>query len=239
MLLLKLLIVVIWKITPLFAEWVADSDNVLFRNDILGAQSTVLELGCGTSGIVGLTLASRVNRYIATDQEYVFKLLKQNIAENQPKGTPGVNGKNASSRTGRSRCETSSGNIEIIALNWEASMITALPEMLQESPTQAITIDAIIACDCIYNDALISPFVETCAAICRLPSEDPQKRPTMCIVAQQLRSHEVFEAWLSKFMTEFRVWRVPDKVLSNNLRGNSGFVIHLGILKEQRNAKAM
>ena len=205
----------------------------------MGADSTILELGCGISGIVGLTLASRVERYIATDQEYVFKLLKQNLAENQFKATPGRYVEDSVARTGRSRYRTNSVCVDIVALDWEESMVTELPKMLQKSKTHSVTIDAIIACDCVYNDALISSFVETCAGICRLPSVTRKRRHTVCIIAQQLRSHEVFEAWLSKFMTEFRVWRVPDNMLKNGLRSNSGYVIHVGILKDQGGTAAV
>lgn len=62
--------VVVWKITPLFADWIASPSNVLFKDAVLDSSSTVIELGCGISGIVGLALAPRVGTYLAT--EYVF-----------------------------------------------------------------------------------------------------------------------------------------------------------------------
>ena len=119
-----------------------------------------------------------------------------------------------------------------MALDWETSIVAEIPNALRESSAQVLSIDAIISCDCIYNEALIPPFVDTCAQICRLPGRNPVNPPTVCVVAQQIRSHEIFEAWLLKFMTEFQVWRIPDEALNDRLRGNSGFVIYLGILKE-------
>ena len=94
--------------------------------------------------------------------------------------------------------------------------------------------DAIIACDCIYNDALIPPLVQTCTDACQLRKawiEDLESEPTVCIIAQQLRSPEVFENWLKAFHKVFRVWRLPDTHLTKDLASNSGFVIHVGVLR--------
>ncbi|KAL2120415.1 hypothetical protein VTJ04DRAFT_4442 [Mycothermus thermophilus] len=73
---------VLWKITPLFAEWLASPTNPLFANGILSSTSLVLELGCGVSALVGLLLAPRVARCVLTDQPYVARLVEQNITEN-------------------------------------------------------------------------------------------------------------------------------------------------------------
>jgi hypothetical protein len=51
-------------------------------------------------------------------------------------------------------------------------------------------------------------------------------------VAQQLRSPDVFDAWLATFHQNFRVWRVPDTLLSEGLRSGSGFVLHFGVLRD-------
>lgn len=92
--------------------------------------------------------------------------------------------------------------------------------------------DAVVACDCIYNDALIEPLVQTCIDVCKLRlQEGGQEMSTVCIVAQQLRSAEVFEGWLKSFHSAFRVWRVPDEELIEGLKSDSGFVIHIGILR--------
>lgn len=90
-------------------------------------------------------------------------------------------------------------------------------------------VDLIVACDCIYNEALIEPLNGTCAALCRL-REDKEK-PTLCLIAQQLRSPDVFEAWLKSFHEKFEVWQVPDRLLDEGLREGSGFIVHLGIVR--------
>ena len=121
-------------------------------------------------------------------------------------------------------------NLVARPLDWETHEVT---HELTSSESQK-SFHAVIACDCIYNDALIEPLVQTCVDVCKLRlSEGPDRKesPTVCIVAQQLRSAEVFEAWLKAFHRVFRVWRVPDEELTDGLRSNSGFVIHVGILR--------
>ena len=225
---------VVWKVTPLFAQWITSDRNFLFRSSILDKSSIVLELGTGIAGIIAITLACRIGRYIATDQEYVFKLLKANIEDNSPKinrsgsSVGGCLGKvppNSASACVRDR-------IEVLALDWESSSVSNLPTVMGTNPADAFpVINAIIACDCIYNEALINPFVRTCADICQLATADSAKKPTWCIIAQQLRSDIVFEAWLKAFHKVFRVWRIPDDLLIDGLKEGSGFAVHVGILR--------
>lgn len=220
---------VVWKITPLFAEWIALEENVLFQSSVLDRQSTVLELGCGISGIVAIASSPRVGKYVATDQEYVLKWLKPNIQNNAPKP------KNLDKIKQRGKIPDSNlmnDNILIMALDWELNSISDLPKMIgTKSGDNNHGINAVIACDCIYNEALIEPMVRTCAEICHLPIAS--SLGTICIIAQQLRSDSVFGAWLLAFHRTFRVWRVPDDLLIKGMREDSGFVIHVGILREK------
>ena len=223
---------VVWRITPLFAEWIALEENVLFQSSVLDRQSTVLELGCGISGIVAIASSPRVGKYVATDQEYVFKWLKPNIQNNAPKP------KSFDKVKHRGKIPESSlisDNILIMALDWELSSTSDLPKMIGfNSGDNDHSINAVIACDCIYNEALIEPMVRTCAEICQLPNASPLGRVTVCIIAQQLRSDIVFGAWLVAFHKSFRVWRVPDDLAIEGLREGSGFIIHIGILREKQ-----
>ena len=204
--------------------------NVLFSQSLLTSDSLVLETGCGSAGIVSLAVAPRIHRYIATDQEYVLKILKTNLEENAPSAKPQNRRKhkNKAATIGLDNSRPNAG-IEVMALDWETSSVASLPALLGEDSSRGI--DAVIACDCIYNEALIAPFVRTCTELCSLRSSLTSKNPTTCIVAQQLRSPNVLEVWLRTFMTQFRVWRLPDALLTNELKSNSGFVIHLGILR--------
>jgi hypothetical protein len=90
-------------------------------------------------------------------------------------------------------------------------------------------VDLIIASDCIYNESLIEPLNSTCASICHLRQD--ATKPTICLIAQQLRSPEVFEAWLKSFQEKFHVWQIPDALLNEGLREGSGFVVHVGVVR--------
>ena len=227
---------VVWKITPLFAQWIASDTNFLFRSSVLDERSLVLELGTGVSGIIAITMARRIGRYIATDQEYVFKLLKANIEDNFFEAKGSGSGSNVAKYQGKGHIHNHNlcvrGKIEVLALDWESSIVSSLPTKIATSSAEVSqTIDAVIACDCIYNESLIIPFVRTCADICQLNTAHSTKKPTLCIVAQQLRSNLIFEAWLKAFHNLFKVWRMPDDLLIDGVKGGSGFVVHVGILR--------
>jgi hypothetical protein len=178
-----------------------------------------LELGAGVSGIVALALGSYVAKYTATDQDYVLKLLRQNIAENLGTVLP-TKRKTTKSSKKQAQPTKEDNRITATELDWETSDTSHL------SP-----VDMVIACDCIYNEALIEPLNSTCAAMCRLRQDDEKDKPTLCLIAQQLRSPDVFEAWLKSFHEKFQVWQVPDKLLDEGLREGSGFVVHIGIVR--------
>jgi hypothetical protein len=227
----------VWGVTPRFAEWIVSSKNFLIQNDYLTSDSIVLELGCGVAGIVALMLAPTVGHYLATDQEYVMRILRRNIDENT---SPAPARKSTTAKTKKKQPETTNQttNITLLPLDWESSSVAHLPAILEASPLSTSQqnpagsgIDALLACDCIYNEALIDPFVSTCAEICQLRNQE-SLRPTVCVVAQQLRSPDVFEAWLKRFHRSFRVWRVPDELLTPELQENSGFVVHVGEVRD-------
>ena len=219
---------VLWRVSPLFADWISSPENFLFSHSILRSDSLVLELGCGIGGIVGLALAPQIRRYIATDQEHLLKVLKQNISHNSTNYKPAKPLKRSRQLTSQMNHQLRSPKIEAVALDWELSAISSLPDLLGGSST----VDVLIGCDCIYNEALIDPFVRTCSEICELRTHDRQRPSTVCIVAQQLRSPDVFEAWAKVFHKSFGFWRLPDELLHQGLRTDSGYVIHLGVLRQ-------
>jgi predicted nicotinamide N-methyase len=190
---------------------------------VLPPTSHVLELGCGISGIISLVLAHRVHTYLATDQDYVLKHLRQNIADNFEQVHP-------SGKSKHKKAESkphSSSNIVVRALDWETDDLTNLYHDIGLQGEEE-SIDLIISCDCIYNEALVDPLVNACKDICSLA---PASKPTVCIVAQQLRSPDVFEAWLTAFHKHFHVWQIPDEFLDDGLKENSGFILHIGVLR--------
>ncbi|KAI1775189.1 hypothetical protein F4818DRAFT_41401 [Hypoxylon cercidicola] len=220
---------VVWKITPLVADWLAASDNLLCTTGVLSSSSAVLELGCGISGLVGLVVAPLVARYTLTDQSYVAKLVEKNIGENSLLLNSKQVGNASQKRRGKPSIVLSKANLRFAPLDWELDEVT--PSLTGDGNVK--NFDAVVACDCIYNDTLIKPLVQTCADACRLGRADESSadRPAVCLVAQQLRDPEIFEGWIKAFSRYFRVWRVPDNALSKELRSNPGFVVHLGILQ--------
>lgn len=215
---------VLWKVAPACAEWLASEDNFLFASGILHDRSVVLELGCGISPLNGLALSRRGARCVLTDQTYVHKLIQRNISENKPAPNPTKHSVNASDY------------LQFRPLDWETDQVTA---GLVGHPTLT-SFDAVLACDCVFNYALIDPFVQTCVDACRLRADVPDARrgpagsPCVCIVAQQLRSDDVFLSWLMRFCRDFHVWRLPEDLLPESLRPDAGFVMHVGVLRSGR-----
>ena len=228
----------VWKITPLVAEYLADGSGALRASRVLGPSSRVLELGCGVSALVGLVLAPAVASYVLTDQPYVARLVERNISENLAAPAPAPRRKGKTS----SRTTTPAPNLRFAPLDWELDEVT--PGLLggdegpgdrnSNSGGDAGGFDVVIACDCIYNEALIKPLVQTCADVCALRKKKTaaENNPTVCVVAQQLRDPDVLETWLREFLRCFRAWRVHHDALSGALRSNPGFVIHIGVLRD-------
>lgn len=181
----------------------------------------MLELGCGISPLNAFALSPRVATYTLSDQPYVQRFVEQNISENQAP-------KSAKKKPGPPL-----GKINFATYDWET-----------DSATRALTcssdhasFDVVLACDCVFNYALIDPFVSACVDVCRLRrdeqegSPDSEVKDTICVVAQQLRNDDVFLEWLKAFQAAFRVWRVPDDSLPDGLKSSDGFTVHCGILR--------
>ncbi|KAJ5711436.1 hypothetical protein N7488_005592 [Penicillium malachiteum] len=249
---------VLWKITPLFAEWISNPKNPLWTTSFLTQDSIVTELGCGISALIPLTLSPSIQHYIATDQEYVRRYFRTNLDENanissksKGKSKTSSGTKNKSKKQGSTKGAsasasavsnlTSNSNITFTTLDWELDQPALLKQCIQDSSEEDRGFDLLLSCDCIYNDALITPLVSTCAEICRLrpvytdsgETEDQGLKPTVCIVAQQQRAPEVFESWLRETLREFRVWRISDEVLGDGLKGGTGYLVHLLLVREK------
>lgn len=223
---------------------------------------------------MALALGPWVRHYIATDQEYVYRLLRENLNANRDLayryrntgkgGKSGRVGAGAGAGAGQKKRGASSSsakkgqaesNITFTALDWElddpgllkqnAGLLTTLngQNSNDNEDEEDNGFDLLLSCDCIYNEALVTPFIRTCADICRLrppynPDDEEESsngnkklKPTICIIAQQQRSPDVFEAWLEEAMRMFWVWRLGDEVLGEGLRDGTGYVVHLLLLR--------
>jgi len=223
---------VLWEVTQHFAEWMVSPSNPMLKHGILDSTSTVLELGSGITGLIGIVMAPFIKRFIFTDQEYVLKMLQKNIDENAataPGVTMNKDRKHKIKTAGQQQhIAGTSNHMEVIALDWEVSSLQQLPKLLGGHDG----VDAVLAVDCVYNEALVRPLVQTCKALCSLRRSGEDHKPTVFVFAQQLRSDQVFELWCTTMLQHFRVWRVPSDMLPKELGDKSGFVIHLAVLKE-------
>ncbi|PTU18464.1 hypothetical protein P175DRAFT_0503260 [Aspergillus ochraceoroseus IBT 24754] len=250
---------VLWKITPLFAEWISSrKSNPLWTHSLLSASSTAVELGCGISGLVSLTLAPQIQHYIATDQEYVHRLFRENLENNPPRAqSQSLPSSSRSTRAKKQRAPPAHlhhhhhhhHNITFTSLDWELDHPETLKDSISVAGAESTPaaadgnakdpgFDLLVSCDCIYNEALVAPFVRTCAEISRLrpgyarPGTAADGRPpTVCVIAQQQRSPDVFEAWLQETLRYFRVWRVRDEVAGEKLKLGTGYLVHVLLLR--------
>ncbi|KAL4956166.1 hypothetical protein BDW69DRAFT_95916 [Aspergillus filifer] len=207
--------------------------------------------------------------YLATDQEYVHKLFRTNLQGNPPKTSGKKVGGGGKGPSKGKKSQQSKGNdddahqhksITFTSLDWETDIPDTLKTQIQKNQDQGSTaqkgeeekeeeeqdkgFDLLLSCDCIYNEALISPFVRTCADVARLRSPSSSsssssfssaRNPTIAVIAQQQRSPDVFEAWLRETMRYFRVFRLADDVLrvegGLGLGGGSGYLVHALVLR--------
>ena len=213
---------VLWKVTPILATWLSSRPSILA--DLLHDATVVVELGCGVAGLVGLVLSKLVRYYILTDQDYVQKYLNENIAANMPSSqTPGRPSKKKSkAQTGSVR----KASLKTMPLDWE----TDSAAMVKLIIPPGASIDILLLCDCVYNEYLIASLVQTCVDICRLRSSN--RGATVVLIAQQLRTDAVFQAFLESMMEDFNVWRIPEEKLAVELRSGSGYAVHLAMLKD-------
>ncbi|KAF3903837.1 hypothetical protein AA313_de0209427 [Arthrobotrys entomopaga] len=229
---------VLWKVTPLLAAWLTHTSNTITKH-ILKSTSTVVELGAGTSGVLALSFSPFVANYFATDQEYCLKLLRKNISENNPNPESfqlqQTKGKASASKRSKRTTETPQviEKITVLPLDWQLTEVSSIPDLKDK------TIDLIIAADCIYNEGLVDPLVDTMVDLSKLNRESDrnQENDTLVLVAQELRSPDVLETFLKAFYATFKVWRLPDKLYKDcgdgghGLLEGSGYVVHIGILR--------
>ncbi|UNI21915.1 Ribosomal protein lysine methyltransferase, variant 2 [Purpureocillium takamizusanense] len=166
---------VLWRVTPLFASWLATPNTEGTRNHILSLlrrpRPSVVELGCGISPLCALALRPLVSSYLLTDQPYVQRLVTKNLAANPPPAShPSSSHKIPSSKRIRGGVAAAAtdqqqqhGHVRFQPLDWETDQVTA-----DLASPHGDSFDAVVACDCVFNYALIAPFVQTCADVCAL-----------------------------------------------------------------------
>lgn len=216
---------VLWSITPHLARYLLSPGSPFTL--LLTPSSTVLELGCGVAAVLAATVGTRVAAYYQSDLPSMTKLAAQNLAANLP---PPPRRKQQGYRP---------PNVVTIDVDWENTELPSHPALRKMGGP----LDLVIASDCVYNEGLVPAFVDTLVAACRLhrgEGEDDgegegegegNRGRTLVLVAQETRSPDVMECFLIEFMRRFVVYRVPDDRLSEELGGERGYVLHVGVLR--------
>ena len=226
----------VWRSSVAMSGWLASPHSLLTMLTQLSdrlAGSAVVELGCGISPLLALTVHDRAARYIATDQEYILAHFKRNIADNMQ-----TEKLNTMQRRNQVRRPLTAPRIETLALDWETHHVSKqLGRHLRDFPHQGeqethADIAVLLACDCIFNEHLIEPFVQACRAICELQRQLGSGRgDTLCVTGHQVRCPEVLEQWMSSMMQHFTLSRVKSRYLCDDFAEPSGFVAHLAVLR--------
>ncbi|KAL9092048.1 MAG: hypothetical protein Q9159_001047 [Coniocarpon cinnabarinum] len=155
----------IWQASVHVADWLASSRNPLaspqFAQHIAG--SSAIELGCGICPLLALAMRGQVARYIATDQEYILPHFQQNLTNNTTDANPMRKHATASKKLSHDAT-----TIETLALDWEIHDVARQLRQHLNASTAPVKISLILACDCVFNEYLVQPFVQTCLTICDL-----------------------------------------------------------------------
>ncbi|KAI5951310.1 RKM5 [Candida jiufengensis] len=188
-----------WQVSVLFADWLL-SKGCPFR---LNKELVVLELGSGIGGVCASSLSSKVGNFIATDQKHILKLLKENITSNCEFRSSTIEVSNKSSTI-----------IDVIEFDWEE-----LEQGMYNYGKVSDTLpNLVIACDTIYNEYLITPFINTLKTL--LVGD------AIALVAVQLRDAITLENFVTTLVNdqELKAFNVPKQCLSDEL--SVGFQVY-------------
>ncbi|KAI5954092.1 RKM5 [Candida margitis] len=133
-----------WNTSIHVADWLL-SPLCPFK---LSKSHVVLELGSGVGGVCASALSKLAGHYIATDQRHILKLLRENIMANVA---------NYKSTTLPRSSPNSNITLDVIEFDWE----DVDNGYFNVSKLETQPIDVIIACDTIYNEYLVGPFINT------------------------------------------------------------------------------
>lgn len=137
----------------------------LFMPDLLN-NAKILELGAGT-GVLSTLLAPLVDSWTATDMAELLPLIQKNHKVNIAR--------------------LSSAKVEVQELDW-----TWTPQQFQKNAKTIASqhYDLVFAVDCLYNEALVQPFVDTINRI----------KSTYVVVVSELRSVDVMQLFLERWL---------------------------------------
>lgn len=206
-----------WQAAAAFADWVVSDAKCPFHGAFKGSNGglTVVELGAGVGAVCASVLGPLTRHYVATDQRHILKLLKANFAENVPDHRYTSSTLEPVQNTPKSAKKGfQCAKVDFVEFDWERlhEALYNFSEVEQQKP------DLVIACDTVYNEYLVPPFLEAISALL-----GPQ---STAVVALQLRDEDVMHVFLEKALgSGLNVYSVPDHLLSKDLI--QGFVVYV------------
>lgn len=144
-----------------------DTSHALLDRDQL-SRARVLELGSGT-GMLAVLLSEACGTYTATDLYENLRLVSRNVELNQR-----LHGRPSKSK-----------EVKLEELDWIAISKDSTKVSSRTGREEGGGYDLVIAVDCIYNEYLVRPFIDTLSAVC------PQSSSTVVLVVVELRSADV------------------------------------------------
>ncbi|KAJ2908529.1 hypothetical protein GGI21_002795 [Coemansia aciculifera] len=146
-------------------------------------EANIVELGSGC-GLVGLTLHRLgARRVVLTDQWRMMKVLGKNV----DRAKTGKNG----------------GVLVAAEYDWSSAGEKGL---LRGSVVAAEPVDMVVVCDCVYHEEVVPLVVRALAEVCACQGTG---RRAVGIVAQELRSDLVHQAFVEALLQRFTVYRMP------------------------------
>lgn len=226
----------IWQASVRMAEWLFSETSPFSSNSELSQNIQdfrVIELGCGICPLLAFSLSTRVNHYIATDQYYILKTFEQNVYNNVHHLRSRKRSRQSLKTLKQDATDSPRSNIRTLPLDWE---LHDIPKQLEQHVSTGQpssigrsrrTADMVIACDCVFNESLVAPFVDACASICRA------NKNAFCVIGQQVRSPEVMELWMLFMLRQFKLFKLKPAYLTEGMSESSGFIVHLAALKSE------
>ncbi|AET39300.1 S-adenosylmethionine-dependent methyltransferase Ecym_4233 [Eremothecium cymbalariae DBVPG len=218
---------VLWSSTPYFLKCLLYNDDAAqlrkggnvplledcHRNEILLPAmfssgdhiSCIVELGAGISGIMAIVMANYVDKYVATDQKAILKKLQENLQENiNEVQKRSVNSNTLPTISRTKKTSSSACNIEVLNLDWETfckPQTTVNPFLAPPKNTSQVYI---VALDVIYNEFLISPFLQTLKRLLQWYVHENGVTAAALVVVQ-LRAQDVLQSFLEQSLTEHQL----------------------------------
>ncbi|WWC67457.1 uncharacterized protein I206_101365 [Kwoniella pini CBS 10737] len=205
--------------------------NPIFHSEVL-KKSSILELGAGT-GLLSILLSGHCKKYTSSDRLENLKLVKRNLELN------GINiGDRPSSDTlisnnfqKRTKLNGSSKNkfnpaeekryINLEEIDWTSisDQRKRHPELwisdfyMKNNKEEEEESDLILAVDCIYNEFLIQPLIDTLGRYCKSGEK------SVVWVVVELRSADVLTMFLEKWMNDssgpWTIIRLSEKMMGD------------------------